>query len=431
MENERLTVKDYLAVAIPFIISTITQPLLSAVDTAVVGHLSNVGYIAGITLGAVIFNTMYWLFGFFRVNTTGFAAQSTTKKDNSIVLIRPMVIAVSIGLLFILLREQIFDMAMNVLSSDNGAEAYARMYFDILIFGAPLVLVNYIILGFLMGKSKIKETLAMQVTGNVLNIVLDVIFVMVFKLDIQGVAIATLISIFVSTLIGIHFITKYGSFEKIDLATIFERNGFIQMLSNNVDLIIRTACLLIQINVFTSRSASLGIVILSANGILLQIQGIMAYMFDGIANASSIYCGKARGTKNFTLLDSAIDITNKSTAGLIVVLTTIYFVFRDYVIPAFTNVNEVIAVASDYSLWLTLYPLFGGFALTYYGIFSGMTLTKYIRNSTIMALIVFLTVFTLTLDYGNNGLWVAFLSFCIGRTVFLVINTKKCYELDE
>lgn len=186
MENSILKIKDYLAVAIPFIIATITQPLLSAVDTAVVGHLSNVGYIAGITLGAVIFNTLYWLFGFFRVNTTGFAAQSTTNKDNTIVIIRPLIIAVSFGLLFILLRDGIFELAMDVYASDNGAETYAKMYFDILIFGAPLVLINYVLLGFLMGKSRIKEVLIMQVTGNILNIFLDLFFVLVFKLNIQG-----------------------------------------------------------------------------------------------------------------------------------------------------------------------------------------------------------------------------------------------------
>ncbi len=428
MENSKLTIKDYLAVAIPFIISTITQPLLSAVDTAIVGHLSNVGYIAGITLGAVIFNTLYWLFGFFRVNTTGFAAQSTSEYDNTIVLIRPLVIAVSIGLSFILLRDVIFDFAMNVFSPEGGAEIYAKMYFDILIFGAPLVLVNYVILGFLMGKARIKETLTMQVTGNLLNIVLDLLFVLVFKLDIQGVAIATLISIFISTLIGVHFILKYGSFEKIDLATIFEKNSFFQLLSNNLDLIIRTACLLIQINVFTSRSSSLGIVILSANGILLQIQGIMAYMFDGIANASSIYSGKAKGTNDPDLLNSAINITNKCTIGLIVILTSIYVTFDRYFIAVFTNIDEVINVATDYSIWLSLYPMFAGFALTYYGIFTGMSLTKHIRNSTVLALLLFLTAFVVTMNYDNNGLWVAFLSFCFGRTIFLVINTKKCYE---
>ena len=309
------------------------------------------------------------MFGFFRVNTTGFAAQSTTNKDNTIVIIRPLIIAVSFGLLFILLRDGIFELAMDVYASDNGAETYAKMYFDILIFGAPLVLINYVLLGFLMGKSRIKEVLIMQVTGNILNIFLDLFFVLVFKLNIQGVAIATLISILVSTLIGTYFIVKYGAFERVDLATIFERNGINQMLSNNLDLIIRTACLLIQINIFTSRSAALGIVILSANGILLQIQGIMAYMFDGIANASSIYSGRAKGTNNSILLKSVISVTNKCTIGLIAALTLLYVSFNEYFIAVFTNVNEVIAVAGEYSLWLSLYPLFGGFALTYYGIF--------------------------------------------------------------
>lgn len=427
----KLTVKDYLKLAIPFVLSTVTQPLLSAVDTGVVGHLSKPEYIAGITLGAVIFNTIYWLFGFLRVSTTGFSAQSLTEKDNTTTLIRPLITAMLFGLFFIVLHKPLFLLAMKLMGPEPDVVLYAKKYFDILIYGAPLVFCNYVMLGFLMGKAKVKATLVMQITGNVVNIILDLLFVVVFGFDIAGVAVATLISLFVSTLIGVYYVRKAADFTKVSKAELFDKEAITAIFSTNSDLLIRTACLLTQINIFASVSASYGTAALAANGILLQLQGIMAYLFDGVANASSVYSGKARGAGDITLLKKTMRINNQCTAGLIVLVTVVYSLGSSLFIGLFTNLEEVVTIANHYSIWLCAYPLLAGFALTNYGMFTGASLTKPVRNSTIESLLLFIIVLFTAQSLGNNGLWLAFSAFCLGRTIFLVVRTRQLYQQVE
>ncbi|MDG2663870.1 MATE family efflux transporter, partial [Vibrio parahaemolyticus] len=190
-----LTHKDYFKIAFPFIVSTVTQPLLGAVDTAVIGKLGVAEMIGGVAIGTVIMNTLYWLFGFFRVSTTGQSAIALGKnspEDQASSLFRPFVLSLCLGLIFIALQSVIWMGAELIISPDAVVAENAKIYFDIMIFGAPFVLLNYTVIGWLMGQAKAKETLFTQVFGNVLNIVLDIVFVLYFDMGIAGVAVATL-----------------------------------------------------------------------------------------------------------------------------------------------------------------------------------------------------------------------------------------------
>lgn len=192
-----LTHKDYLKIAFPFIVSTVTQPLLGAVDTAVIGKLGVAELIGGVAIGTVIMNTLYWLFGFFRVSTTGQSAIALGKKnhvDQASSLFRPFILALFVGVVFIMLQAVIWSGAERIINPEAVVGQNAKVYFDIMIYGAPFVLLNYTVIGWLMGQAKAKETLFTQVFGNVLNIVLDIIFVLYLDMGIAGVAIATLIA---------------------------------------------------------------------------------------------------------------------------------------------------------------------------------------------------------------------------------------------
>ena len=192
-----LSHKNFLAIAIPFTLSTVTQPLLGAVDAAVVGRLESAAYIGGVAIGTVIFNTLYWLFGFLRVSTSGFSAQSLgthNDDDRYFAYFRPVAVALMISAVFILLQYPIIHGAMAIYKPDPEVARHAVIYFNILIWGAPFVLIGYVNLGWLMGRKRVKETLFLQVSTNVINIILDILFVWVFKMEVAGVAWATLIS---------------------------------------------------------------------------------------------------------------------------------------------------------------------------------------------------------------------------------------------
>lgn len=420
----RLKNDEYLAVALPFILSTITQPLLGAVDTAIVGHLGNPAFIAGVSVGAVIFNTIYWLFGFLRVSTTGFSAQSVgsdNPEERMISFYRPLGIALVIGVFFVFMQGIIIKIAAAVISPDPEVLYVVERYFRILIWGAPCVLVNYVILGWLMGQMKVKASMFMQISGNLLNVVLDLFFVYGLSMNVGGIAAATLISQILSLLIGVSMMYRYGNFAPVDIGKVFDRKAMIEVFKVNRDLMIRTVCLLVHINVFTAASASLGTIILSSNSVLLQIQSLMAYLFDGFANASSVFAGRAAGRGDKRFLKSVWRVSALWSFLMALLLSVLYLFFAPRFILLFTNIEEVVNVALEYSLWVALYPLCAAFALVFYGIFTGVSVTAPVRNSTIMALALFVAGYWLLFNrFGNHGLWVSLLLFYAGRSLFLL-----------
>ena len=427
--NSKLTHKEYLMLAIPFIISTITQPLLGAVDTAVVGRLSNSTYIGGVSIGTVIFNTIYWIFGFLRVSTSAYSAQalgSNDDKEGMLAFIRPMCIAMVLGFTFILFQGPIGDFALSILKPSEDIKNLALKYFSILIWGAPLVLGNYVILGWLMGQAKLKESLFMQITTNVVNIVLDLLLVQVFNYNVGGVAVATLISQMIGFGIGCILMINCDnfSFKNLTKEVVFDKEAFKSIMKCNTDLMIRTICLLITTNMFIAKGAELGSDILAANAILFQIQYIMSYIFDGLANASSVFAGKAIGKDDKELFDLNIKRSGQWSMIFVIIITAMYFFGKSSLMRLFTNIEKVLNLIWVFDKYLLWFPLFAAVGLVYYGVFSGATETKPIRDSMILSLIAFLIADKLlisTIGMGNHGLWVAFLIFCLSRSVFLIM----------
>ena len=429
-----LTHKDYFKIAFPFIVSTVTQPLLGAVDTAVIGKLGVAELIGGVAIGTVIMNTLYWLFGFFRVSTTGQSAIALGRNSHSeqaSSLFRPFVLASCVGLMFIVLQSLIWMGAEWIISPDAAVGANAKIYFDIMIYGAPFVLLNYTIIGWLMGQAKAKETLFTQVFGNVLNIVLDIVFVLYFDMGIAGVAVATLIAQITTFVIGSGFVLKTCQFSLFDhLGTAKMSNKDLKVImSSNMDLLLRTICILVFFNMMARVGSQLGSDVLATNAILMQVTFIVSYMFDGVANASSVFAGKAVGQKNPKLLDSVIKLNIQWTSAFIAVLTLLTLVFKEQIVTLFTTLPALNILYLEMSPWLLVFPLVAGYGLTFYGIFTGTGTTKPVRNSSFITLVVFLVVQLIAVpQWGNHGLWLAFTLFYVGRFVFLYPSIHQVRE---
>lgn len=423
---------DYIKILIPFAISTITQPLLGAVDTAVAGRLNDPAYIAGVSVGSVVFNTIYWIFGFLRVNTTSLSAialGSGKKEDKSFAFFQPLYIALIIAFIILIFQKIIMLYCKNAFDLEPKAFESLSVYYNVLIWGAPFLLSNYVMLGWLMGQRKIKASLIMQITGNVLNMALDIIFALILNMAVFGIALATLISQIVSFLIGIFFIKRYGDFGKVNFKKIGNFSKIKDSIYSNVYLMLRTVCLIAQINIFTAKSSSLGTILISSNSILLQIQSIISYMFDGIANTSSVYSGKSFGAKDSNLLKAAIIKNIKYSFIFIIILTSIYLIFNRNFINLFTDNTEVLNYSYKYYFWVALYPTVSAIGLTFYGIFTGAAFNKPIFISTFLSLCLFLLTLFLTFDkFNNNGLWISLLTFYFGRSVFILPFIKTLFN---
>lgn len=419
------TIKNYLTLVFPFIIATITTPLLGVVDTALVGHLPNPAFIAGIAVGAVIFNTLYWLFGFLRVSTTGFAAQALN--DPLLLrtsLFRPLFLALILGISFIILQQPIFNLAMAIIKPNNEVKYYAESYFTILIFGAPFVLINYVFVGWLMGMAKVKAVLFLQLLINLLNIVMAATFVWGFGWQVKGVAIATLNAQIICTLLGVWFIYCYlpKTDKKTDLKTILSWHSLKGVILINSNLMIRTICLLIVTNHFISIGASFNTETLAANAVLFQVHYLMAYLFDGFANASSVFSGKAKGAKDIELYNATLRWSLQACIICPIILVLFWYFFDSTIIKLLTNQQNIIELCLQFQFWLIIFPVVVAGGLIYYGVFTGISYTSSIRDSMILSVLVWLLAQYIFIPlWENNGLWLAYILFSLARTLFLLI----------
>lgn len=426
MEQKIISHKKFAVAAIPFIFSNMTQPLLGAVDVAVVGRLADSSYIAGVSVGVTIFNTIYWIFGFLRVSTTGFIAQAMGRKsreDEIKSIVRPLVIALVTGTLIVLLQSPIWKMCENFLCSDVKVAVQAHIYYNVLIWGVPIVFLNYVCLGYIMGVGLFKQAVLLQSIGNVINVVLDFWFVNGMDLQVAGVAAATIISQIATVVLGIYLVLKYGKFVWNDRKTkgIWKRTEVLHMLYINVDMMIRTICLVFVNNLFVKYGGKFSSDVLAANSVMGQIVDFMTYAYEGLGNAASTFSGRAWGEKNFRFMREVIVKTLQWSVVLMALSVVIFFIFGNGLIGLFTDIPTVIAEVKKYVGMAYLFPFAACLGFSVYGIFSGATMPKPGRNALIISTIIFIVLAKVLMPvYGNGGLWAARISYFAGRTIFIL-----------
>ncbi|TDQ34596.1 MATE family efflux transporter [Aureibacillus halotolerans] len=432
-----MTHRTYLGLVIPLLLASLTTPFLGIVDTAIVGRFPDASYLGGVAIATMIFNTLYWLFGFLRVATSGFTAQalgSGNEENQRLALIRPFSIALIVGSMFILLQVPILYSAVVLTGADPSVSDAASTYFSIRIWGAPFALANFVLLGWLMGMSYVKLSLLLVFLTNALNILLSLLFVPVFQWGMEGLAAATLVAEMASTLLGLLIVQR-----KIDVRSLVSRSfvknvlgdkqGLKKIFQVNRDLFIRTICLLLAFQLFTIVGAQLGTEVLAANAILMQMQFLIVYMFDGFANASSILTGKAIGGRDKTLYYETVKMTLRWCIYSSLLLAGIYWLTKDLVLPMFTTLESVLVLLGEFSHWPVYVALTAGFGVLGYGLFTGATEVSYVRNSMIWACALYvLSLYPLIQIFGNHGLWVSFILFCGGRSVFLFIYLPRLHK---
>ncbi|WP_203362920.1 MATE family efflux transporter [Bacillus sp. REN10] len=426
-----LTHRQYLAVALPFVFLNLTTPLLGAVDTAAIGQLREPALIAAVAVATMIFNTILWLFGFLRMSTSAFVAQAVgakKKEEEWFAVSRPLLFAWIISFLVVVLQVPIEKAALALMNPGNEVAVYVSIYYGIRIWSIPISLTNYVLMGWLMGKGLVRKTVLLQIGLNMVNIGLNIWFVLGLNWGIQGVAWATVVAEMFALVIGLFFVKQQVSAERLNVSwkKTFDVSALWNMLKMNRDLFIRTICLLFVFNVFTAKGADFGTDILAANAILLQVHFLMAAVFDGFANATSMFTGRAVGAKSNTLYR---DILKKAAnwswiSGGIVAL--LFYLLQQPLLQLFTNTDEIVMLAEKYAWWIVLFPLTAASGLIFFGIFTGATYVKPVRNSILQAAVLFFLVYILAIPpFGNHGLWCAFIIFSLSRSVFLVPVTPR------
>lgn len=424
--------KKILRLAIPNILSNLSVPILSSVDTAIVGHLDKVSYLGAIAVGSMIFNFIYWGFGFLRMGTTGLTAQAFGRKTNNeiiLVLARSLSVAVAAAILIFALQYFIKELSFLLVKAEADVEMYARTYFDIRIFAAPATLSLYAFHGWFLGMQNAKYPLILTLLVNILNIGFNFLFIYAYGMNVDGVALGTVCAQYLGLIAAvILYLKKYKSFTaSLVVKKILDVEPIKKFFSVNFDIFIRTLSLIFAFSFFTAVSADLGTEILAANTILLQLWMILSYGVDGFAFAAESLVGKYVGANNKEKLVLTVKYSFYWGLGLGLILSVIYFFFDIEILTFYTDKIDIINLASAYFLWTLIAPISNSICYIWDGVFIGATATKPMRNSMLLSLLIFfLPVYYLTVDkLGNDALWFAMISFMLARGVLLTIYAPK------
>ncbi len=432
MQNiiSQLTHKRVLSVAIPIVLSNSTIPILGAVDTAVVGQLGEAVPIGAVGIGAIIITSLYWLFGFLRMGTTGLTAQAIgagDKSETSALLVRALIIGFGSGLFFIAVQMPLFWGALQLAPASLEVEGLAQKYLHIRVYSAPAAIALFGISGWLIAKEKTRAILWLQLWINGINISLDFFFVLQLGWGVEGVAIATLIAEWSGLAFGL-WIAREG-FNKgywKNWTQIFDRSRLLRMAKVNSDIMIRSILLEIGFVSFLFLGSSFDDATLAANQVLLQFLNITAYALDGFAFAAEALVGQALGAKNRALFRKSAVMTSQWGVGSVIIMAFAFFVFGDNIIHLMTTAEDVRAVSHEYLPWMILAPLVGVAAWMLDGIFIGATRTADMRNMMFISFGIYLIALMVLLPiYGNHGLWASLIIFSIARGVTLGVKYPR------
>ena len=409
--------KKILQLAIPSIVSNITVPLLGLIDVAIVGHLGSAAYIGAIAVGGMLFNIIYWLFGFLRMGTSGMTSQAFGQRDLkevTRVLLRAVGVGLFIALCLLLLQYPIRKIAFLLIDATPEVRELATVYFNICVWGAPAVLGLYSFAGWFIGMQNSRFQMFIAITQNVVNIVASLSFVYLLDMKIEGVALGTLIAqyagLFMASLLWLRY---YGRLKiAFRWREIIGKTAMKRFFQVNSDIFFRTLCLVAVTTFFTSTGARQGDVVLAVNTLLMQLFTLFSYIMDGFAYAGEAMTGRYVGARNNTGLQRMIRLLFRWGWGLSLSFTILYMIGGQDFLGLLTNDTIVINAAGSYYYWVLAIPLAGFAAFLWDGILIGATATRLMLYSMLVASGLFFVVYYLFYGVmGNHALWMAFLIY--------------------
>ena len=419
----------------PIIVANSAVPLLGIADTAIIGNTGTSADLGAIALGVLVFNLLYWSFGFLRMATTGFTAQASGAGDELEIratLGRALLLAAGIGCLLVLLQGPVAWTASALLSASAETEELMRSYLAVRILGAPASLAVFALTGTLVGLGRTDQLLKTQLFLNGLNILLDILLAGVFGLGVRGIAIGTAIAEWMTVVFAFRLVRTIlrrrkgteGPFWPWD--RIREPNRLVQALGANANIMVRTLFLQAGFAWFTNLGATLGDDVLAANHILLQLVATSGYLLDGYAHATEILVGRAVGSGEVAAFDrdarAAAELAGLS-AGL---LAAALLVLGPLVVVGLTDLEPVRENAVRFLPLASAYVAVSFPAFQLDGIFIGATGTREMRNASALSFLLFLAAsLLLTNKLGNLGLWTAFVLFVLARAATLALGYRR------
>lgn len=411
--------KQILKIALPAIVTNITVPLLGLVDTAIVGHMGNATYIGAIAVGSMVFNLVYWVFGFLRMGTSGLTAQARGRRDLQemrSMLVRSQTVAMTVALLILLLQVPLRDVMLWLIGPTDDVRPLAETYYHIVVWGAPAMLSLYGLSGWFIGMQNTRLPMVISISQNVVNIVASLALVYGLGMKVEGVALGTVVAQYAGLLMALTVLARY--YRRYITVRLCSLKEFIPFLRVNSDIFLRTLCLVAVNLYFTSAGARQGATILAVNALLLQLYLLFSYFMDGFAYAGEALCGRFWGARDNKAFREVVGRLFMWGAIMTVLFTTLYVAGGMPFLRLLTDEETVVQAAREYVWWAWLIPVAGVAAFVWDGIFIGITRTRGMLVSAGVASVVFLAgVVWLMPVMGNHGLWLSMLLYLAVRGI--------------
>ena len=401
--------------------TNITVPLLGLVDTAIVGHMGSAAYIGAVAVGSMIFNLVYWLFGFLRMGTSGMTAQACGRRDfNEItrLLVRSGWVSLTIALLIVVLQWPIREGMLWFIGPTDDVRPLAATYFDIVVWGAPAMLSLYSLSGWFIGMQNTRIPMLVSIMQNVVNILASLTFVYGLGMKVEGVALGTVVAQYAGCMMALWCLWRYYRKVLGLRGQSFHRSSLTAYFSSNRDIFLRTLCLVAVNLYFTSAGARQGATILAVNTLLMQLYLLFSYILDGFAYAGEALGGKYWGAKE---MDTYKDIVRRLFgwgALMTILFTAIYVIGGTPFLSILTDEPQVVEASKAYVWWAYLIPAAGVAAFIWDGLFIGTTQTRGMLVSSAVAALVFFVTATVTMNImGNHGLWLSMILYLLTRGI--------------
>jgi len=412
--------RRYLRLSLLNIMASVTVPLAGLVDTAMLGHLGDIRFLAGVALASILFDYVYWTFGFLRMGTTGTTAQAVGKGDATAVyltLYRGLFLGFAIGATLLVLQLPVRVAGFALLSGTEAVESAGAAYFNARIWGAPATLCSFVLAGWFLGREESGRVLLMTAAANLTNVGLDYLFIMRLDMAAFGAGLATMLSQYLSVAIGLAMLWQAGRPRAWSWAEVLDRDGLSQLMLLNRDILLRTLGLITTFSLFTNLSSMLGTTVLAANAILLRVQYLASYFIDGAAFATESLAGIFRGQRDPAALRRLLRLSLAVGVACVAGFAVLVAVAPRTLYPLLTSHQEVIDVAARYGWWLVPVLLFGSAAYIYDGFFLGLTEGRVLRNSMLFSTIaLFAPVAWIAVARADNDLlWLAMLLWMVSR----------------
>ena len=433
--SSKSSIKNIIKLSIPIFFANLAIPLVAIVDTGLMGNLDNASYLVATSIAASVFSMIFWSFGFLRMGTVGMVAQAYGSKDYQEIInifLRNISFVIIISLLLIIFQRYIFQISLSIFELSLETKKYFKDYFNLRIYSSFGELTIFVITGLFIGLQKTKTSSIIIGFFSITNILFSLFFVLYLNLNVQGVALGTLVSSSLTTIIFLFYtffdLNKFAQLE-YNTQKIFNFKKIKNIFNINFNIFIRSILLTFAFLYFTYLGNSISEETVAANTILLNLTMLSAFILDAYAFSTEGIVGYSIGSKNLRLLKDVIKNSFILSASTALLICVIFFFGNHLFIIAMTDLTEIRNICFSYAYWIVIIPFISSFCFQFDGIFVGASQTSELRNAMIVSVSIYIICsFFLIASFGNTGLWLSLSIFFIARALTLFLYLDRIYQ---